>query len=199
MDTWIDPTVVPSIEPPLMEECRMLGDDCGTDEDCCDEYSCSESQGFTCVDPCATVRCGIGTECVVSDHMAQCECELTEEICIDDDGDTEFGCSDSDCNGLRPDSQTCAVCEMGEEMTCDDGFDNDTDSEVDCNDDDCCGDNNCPIPNSSLPGECGIEVCDDNFDNDGDGLTDCADDSDCPIGTTCGIGQTCDSVGLCSD
>jgi hypothetical protein len=76
------------------------------------------------------------------------------EVCdngLDDDGDGDLDCLDSDCEGSCPE-------------VCDDGIDNDGDGDLDCVDADC-------------DGKC-VEDCDDGRDNDGDGEADCLD-SDC--------------------
>lgn len=85
------------------------------------------------------------------------------EICdnsLDDDGDGDIDCADSDC--------ACT------ESICDDGIDNDLDGPIDCADSDCVANPVC-LPET---------VCDDGADNDSDGDTDCAD-SDCAADPVC--------------
>jgi hypothetical protein len=87
----------------------------------------------------------------------------------DNDGDGDFDCSDSDCQG----SPDCI--ENHSDGGCADGTDSDADGLVDCDDPDC-----------SEEAECteGPEVCNDGLDNDNDGLIDCAD-SDCGSSPDC--------------
>jgi hypothetical protein len=106
---------------------------------------------------------------------------------IDDDGDGDVDCDDSDCVGA-------AGC-TGE--LCTDGIDNDGDGQVDCADSDCVGTSaclaedcfngadddgdglaDCDDPECSILPSCSSENCYDNIDNDGDALIDC-DDPDC--------------------
>src|SRR3989344_3218550 len=85
---------------------------------------------------------------------------------IDDDGDGDEDCADSDCDGF-------ISCDGGgPETQCTDDIDNDDDGYTDCNDPNCDNDPSC------YGGFGDSEVCDDSVDNDGDGDTDC-NDSDC--------------------
>tara|TARA_Y100000310_G_scaffold333762_1_gene411970 strand:+ start:220 stop:2175 length:1956 start_codon:yes stop_codon:yes gene_type:complete len=120
------------------------------------ETSCSGTDYLTCNDGCEWTNNG--------EVPGQCGVSLVETDCsdgIDDDGDGEIDCGDSDCVG---DSACVEIC--------DDGIDNDGDSLIDCLDSDCAGDSAC------------VEICDDGFDNDGDGLDDCLD-SDCVGNVAC--------------
>ncbi|MEM7260978.1 MAG: PKD domain-containing protein [Planctomycetota bacterium] len=91
------------------------------------------------------------------------------EVCdngVDDDGDGDTDCADSECVG------EAACLEAG---NCGDGIDNDLDGLTDCDDDDCDSD-----------GLCTELDCDDGVDNDGDGFTDC-DDVDCDASPACAV------------
>ena len=75
---------------------------------------------------------------------------------IDDDGDGDIDCFDSDCATIEP----CV------ETICDDSLDGDNDTFTDCDDSDCSDDPTC------------AEICDNSVDDDADGDVDCAD-SEC--------------------
>ncbi len=92
--------------------------------------------------------------------------EKTCDDGLDNDGDGQIDCADSDC-------LTAEVCDASE-IDCGDEFDNDGDGDIDCDDSDCAGD-----------AACVETACDDGLDNDGDGQTDCAD-SDCLGTAACG-------------
>jgi hypothetical protein len=76
---------------------------------------------------------------------------------LDDDGDGDVDCADSDCDG----DPACV------ESDCCNGLDDDGDGDVDFDDSDCDG---------APP--CTETICDDGLDDDGDGDTDC-EDADC--------------------
>ena len=119
------------------------------------------------------------------------DCPISE-IChnsVDDDGDFDSDCDDSDCrlfppcirmdedcsNGVDDDRDGAVDCADPDcrgrgpcapaEQICDDGIDNDQDGRADCADPDC-----------DISGLC-VEICDDGIDNDGDEQVDCADSS----------------------
>jgi len=101
-------------------------------------------------------------------YDAECNCDDG----IDDDGDGDIDCEDSDCGQ----EECCNI-----ECDCFDGIDNDGDGDVDCSDIDC-GQNPC----------CSLECdCTDGIDNDGDGLTDC-NDCDCASEGVCHAVKECD-------
>ncbi len=90
----------------------------------------------------------------------------TELLCddgVDNDGDIDIDCDDTDCAG----SAACM-----ESANCYDGIDNDGDTFTDCDDTDC----------ASQCVEAGR--CDDTMDNDQDTFVDC-DDSDCDSDPAC--------------
>jgi hypothetical protein len=103
--------------------------------------------------------------------MPACAEDCTNNI--DDDGDGDVDCSDSDCTGAPG-------CDSSE-TSCDDGFDNDGDGNVDCGDTDCTADSAC-----NPEGD-----CDDGVDGDGDGDTDCDDDECAGVDPVCG--EVCDN------
>ncbi|MFC1647622.1 hypothetical protein ACFL10_01350 [Patescibacteria group bacterium] len=87
---------------------------------------------------------------------------IKKEVCgdmLDNDGDGETDCTDSDC-------ASHGYCNFPE--NCSDGLDNDGDGDIDC------ADANCATHIACNP----VEVCTDGVDNDGDGFADCAD-ADC--------------------
>ena len=93
--------------------------------------------------------------------------DAVEKLCddkIDNDGDGDTDCNDSDCS-------LDSACASSPEI-CDDGTDNDGDGYTDCDDTDCIND---PICDLDGPNEGDSEICDDSIDNDLDGYTDCDD------------------------
>lgn len=89
---------------------------------------------------------------------------------IDDDGDGDIDCADSNCAVHI----TCNPVEI-----CSDGVDNDGDGLVDCTDSDCeyyvlCQ-VNIATPAMKLPNPSPTEICNDGVDNNNDGLIDCKD------------------------
>jgi len=89
---------------------------------------------------------------------------------IDNDGDGDIDCADSDCTND-------VACTGPVPEVCDDETDNDYDGWVDCADSDCVAAANCQAPPA--------EICEDGIDNDGDGAIDCAD-ADCAGVGICG-------------
>ena len=103
-------------------------------------------------------------------------CVYHETACIDgvdDDGDGDVDCDDSDCQ----DAPNCQP-----ETVCDDGLDNDGDGPIDCADSDCAA-----APNCNPETECGNGI---DYDSDGD--IDC-DDSDCADNEAC-LPDPCDKL-----
>jgi hypothetical protein len=100
---------------------------------------------------------------------------------VDDDGDGQVDCDDSDCT----DSPACGT---PTELSCDNALDDDGDGTTDCDDSDCADDPACGTPGSETD-------CADGQDEDGDGATDC-DDSDCANDAAC-QGPTSESA--CDD
>jgi MYXO-CTERM domain-containing protein len=130
---------------------------------------------------------------------------LVPELCnngIDDDGDSDIDCQDSQCgndpvcretlcdNGLDDNGNglidcqdaTCATNPACAEI-CDNDQDDDGDGNIDCQDGDCIGTSACR------------EVCDNDQDDDGDGKVDCQDVADCATNAAC-LSQT---EGDCDD
>ncbi len=108
-------------------------------------------------------------------------CVFPPENCtnsIDDDGDDDIDCADSDCASLP-------VCQSPtQEFWCDDDLDNDEDGLTDCDDPDCASDAAC----AGL-----VELaCADQLDNDGDGWADCFD-PDCAESIACKKKDTANS------
>jgi FG-GAP repeat len=87
---------------------------------------------------------------------------------IDNDGDGLADCLDTDC-------QSTIDCRENTAAACQDNIDNDGDGDTDCDDTDCSTMLNCTVESD----------CDDNVDNDNDGDTDC-DDTDCASAAVCG-------------
>jgi hypothetical protein len=82
-----------------------------------------------------------GSQGATSFYLLSVSCSPTTsvEVCtdgLDNDGDGDEDCFDSDCAG----DPSCDT-----ETVCDDGFDNDADGLADCNDDDCLGTPGCPV------------------------------------------------------
>jgi len=118
---------------------------------------------------------------------------------VDNDGDGDIDCADSECQGLAvctesdcsngidddgdgltdcmdPDCQPTIDCRENTATACNDGIDNDGDGLTDCDDDEC-----------SAMLVCNVEsICDDGIDNDNDGATDCDDHPDCDSAVNCG-------------
>ncbi len=86
----------------------------------------------------------------------------TAEICtngLDDDGDGNIDCADSECASVEPCKET----------NCSNSLDGDGDGLADCQDPDCTDSPSCP------------ELCDNGLDDDADGAVDCADSECTPI------------------
>ncbi|MCB9507605.1 MAG: hypothetical protein H6697_08095 [Myxococcales bacterium] len=99
-----------------------------------------------------------GGLCMSADH----------EVCgdaLDNDGDGDTDCDDSECVGE-------VTCQVGAESTCLGGVDDDADGDIDCADFDCRAFALCTAPYETQT------TCNDGLDNDADGYPDCAD-SDC--------------------
>ncbi len=122
------------------------------------------------------------TDCLDSDCATDPEC-IPETMCAD--GIDNEGDGEADC--LDDDCDGVAGCELGAEATCDDVFDNDGDGLTDCEDMDCDGVSGCRFT--------GEMTCDDGLDNDADGDTDCVD-TDCNGVAGCEVGTelTCDDA-----
>ncbi len=112
---------------------------------------------------------------------------LQSEICtdgIDNDGDGQIDCADSDCLG-QPGPANCGipyVCGPENDLTtCNDGCDNDGDIVADCADPTSCLANpavGCPATEDVCNLGTGDLCCSDGTDNDHDGPIDCFD-TDC--------------------
>ncbi|MGM0558097.1 MAG: thrombospondin type 3 repeat-containing protein [Myxococcota bacterium] len=127
-------------------------------------------------------KAGVETDCtdrIDNDGDGQADCKdsdcATDPACqiehcynlVDDDGDGDVDCEDSDCEGT-------SVCSgLGED--CVNNRDDDGDGALDCDDSDCANTAACSP---------GAENCVDGEDNDGDGDVDC-DDSDCAKTAVC--------------
>jgi len=106
-----------------------------------------------------------GADLVVAANDGDCDNSATEMDCsdgLDNDGDGDIDCADSDCHGIPG----CV------ETACGDGLDNDGDGYTDCDDHDCLGTVDCPVPVENTDA-----LCSDLQDNDGDNLVDCEDPS----------------------
>ena len=187
-----------------------LGKKCVERGDSCVCLGCSESF------PECDGGCFYGTEC--QSYSLFCECNYenkpppNSEICdnsIDDDGDTDVDCDDSDCS-------THFHCII--ETPCNDNIDNDGGGGTDCSDEDedcegelcneqcyddsilmqyyCNGDDCENSANTTCPAntacfwyynQCIEEDCGNSVDDDNDGKTDCADDPFC-TDEICGTG-----------
>ena len=133
------------------------------------------------------------------DFTSGVDCSGAELDCadgVDNDGDGDMDCDDSDCASQQ-------ICN---ESDCTDGVDNEGDGLVDCDDPDCAADAtcfesdctdgidndtgaadgliDCDDPDCALDAACFEYTCDDLLDDDGDGLVDC-DDPDCEGETAC--------------
>ena len=103
------------------------------------------------------------------DFTSGVDCSGAELDCgdgVDNDGDGDIDCDDSDCASQQ-------ICN---ESDCTDGVDNEGDGLIDCDDPDCAAD-----------AACFESDCTDGIDNDtgaADGLIDC-DDSDCALDPAC--------------
>ncbi len=111
-------------------------------------------------------------------HFSACETSKNpatpDEICnnqLDDDGDGDVDCLDTDCAGAT-------ICLFAQE-NCTNGTDDDFDGDVDCEDADCANAAACQPQ----------EDCTNGIDDDGDGNTDCAD-TDCSQTVGC-LEQVC--------
>ena len=161
--------------------CPVCGDEvCGVPYESCAD--CPEDCG-----PCDETDCansldddGDGdTDCLDSDCTDSDDC--VEHDCangLDDDGDGSTDCLDSDC----ADGDACI------EHDCANGLDDDGDGSTDCLDGDCSGTDACVEHD-----------CANGLDDDGDGTTDCLD-SDCAgelqcVESDCGNGLDDDGDG----
>jgi len=106
--------------------------------------------------------------------MANIQPENTPARCsnaIDDDGDGNIDCLDSECSAL----QVCkAPVPENTPATCANGLDDDQDGQIDCNDSGCSALQVCippkpPVPENTNP------LCSNGADDDLDGKIDCAD------------------------
>lgn len=126
--------------------------------------------GLTCDPPNGLSINGIIVEALLLEDPKEgqfiSECNCSDGL--DDDGDGDIDCADSDCGQ----DECCNV-----ECFCEDGIDNDGDGTTDCADTDC-ADNFCC--DGSF--ECN---CNDGIDNDGNGLTDCDDLNSCANNPCC--------------
>lgn len=107
--------------------------------------------------PMGTVSDGVTVTSSITINQTAADPEMvTPEDCtnaIDDDGDGDVSCADSDCMGMAP-------CEATE-MTCDDNIDNDGNGMTDCDDP------NCQMGGDGSGADICFEVtCDDTMDND---------------------------------
>ena len=93
-----------------------------------------------------------GCEYLLNDYSIAEPVEICDDG-IDNDGDDDTDCWDTDCGFEGP-----------VELTCNDNRDNDCDGQWDSADSDCFG---------------LVEICGDGIDNDGDTLVDCEDEDDC--------------------
>ena len=93
---------------------------------------------------------------------------------LDDDGDGQVDCGDSDCIG----HEACGGDDF--EVICDDTLDDDGDGKIDCDDEDCATAPNC----DDGPIITGPEICTGGVDEDGDTLIDC-NDGDCAADPAC--------------
>jgi len=112
-------------------------------------------------------------------HFSACETNENnappDEICnnqLDDDGDGDMDCLDTDCAGAT-------ICLVAQE-NCTNGTDDDFDGDVDCNDADCASASTCQLQ----------EDCTNRIDDDGDGNADC-DDTDCAGAANCQTPENC--------
>jgi len=144
--------------------------------------------GGTCPACTSNDACNINSDCTTG----FCDTWGTSvEVCndgIDNDGDGQVDCADSDC-------ANDSFCQWWNNPTeiCDDGIDNDSDGQVDCADSDCATDSVCQWGNP-------VEICNDGIDNDGDFYFDCFDmdcDSD-PLCNGCNTDSDCDSWYMCN-
>lgn len=133
-------------------------------------FSLTLKIGLTCHPPDALSINGFVIDAALYEYPEEVqyisECDCTDGL--DDDGDGDIDCADSDCvqNGC------CNV-----ECDCTNGIDDDGDGDTDCVDSDCAS-------NFCCDGyfECN---CNDGIDNDGNGLTDCADLNSCANNPCC--------------
>jgi len=120
------------------------------------------------------VGCGGGD--TTSTPSGECGGDDCTDACgdrVDNDGDGELDCADSDC-GAAPNCMQAAY-GVPLETTCADGADDDGDGNADCADSDCDSAPNCMQADYAAP----VELdCENGLDDDGDGSADCADD-DC--------------------
>ena len=186
------------------------------DSDCTFDAACDAGDGDCCVangtpgcvdEPGEDCVCALDPFCCnnqwdglcATQYQNQCGGSCTgTEVCdnlLDDDGDGDVDCDDSDCIG----DPNCFV--PSNETDCANNIDDDQDGAIDCDDSDCVLDPNCNIP----PVE---TSCVDGIDNDQDGATDCAD-SDCATHPSCvnppeancanGIDDDADGLTDCND
>ena len=129
--------------------------------------------------------------------LSKCYTEVSCTDKVDNDGDGDLDCKDSDCSGKKE----CTPSEDSYTL-CKDQKDNDNDGKVDCEDTNCQGAllllfgtwkvYACPLSETS---------CTDGKDNDADGKVDCSD-SDCTASTSIGLNATASfetsiQAGLC--
>ena len=114
------------------------------DGECCEVNGtpgCEDEVGQACVCASDPYCCDVTWDSICADAYADfCggDCD-DEEICdngLDDDGDGDEDCFDSDCAGFPG---------CGTETDCSNGFDDDADGLADCNDLDCYGQPGCPL------------------------------------------------------
>ncbi len=153
MDTWIDPTEIPTLQ--CMTDC--------TDLACTDLPFTEMMNGYYRESTDAKYVLGPSGICEPGEEMT-CDDEF------DNDGDGMTDCDDEDCRGELP-------CEV-----CDDGINNDGDSDVDCADIDClCVEVEVEVDSELVFRTCEpiAEVtCNDGFDNDRNYKKDCDDGSE---------------------
>ncbi len=138
--------------------------------------ACGNNNSGTQTRTCANGSWGSWGSCTGEDGE---DCILYECDCadgIDNDGDGQIDCDDSNCAS----APECVDC-IAYECDCADGIDNDGDGQIDCNDSDCVSASECV--------DCTLYECDcaDGIDNEGDGLIDC-DDPDCASNPSCSGG-----------
>jgi hypothetical protein len=132
------------------------------------------------------VGCGGGD--TTSTPSGECGGDDCTDACgdrVDNDGDGELDCADSDC-GAAPNCMQAAY-GVPLETTCADGADDDGDGNADCADSDCDSAPNCMQADYAARGEVD---CENGLDDDGDGSADCADDDCQATSPNCMAGAT---------